>query len=82
MADFLEFESLSSWSPRGRGRIFVVENPAECQDFKHLIGRDAAINGDPYFITAVEHFAHAPPYRAGEKIGLVVRSRDVGAAHG
>ena len=75
MADTLEFQSLSQWQVPGRGLVIAVENPSECRDFKHLIQRDALIDGKPYTITGVEFFTHAPPYRFGEKIGLVVRPR-------
>lgn len=76
MADVIELRSLSKWASKSTGNwSCIIENPTECQDFKHLTQREARINGHLYFIVAVEHFAHAPPYRAGEKIGLVVRPR-------
>lgn len=52
--------------------VFIVENPVECMDFNHLQGHVVMINKKEYMVIAVERFAHMPPWRAEEAIGLVV----------
>lgn len=68
----MKFSSLDSYTVAGR-QVFIVENPFECPDFKHLIGVSVEIDGAQKVIYAVEHFAHLPPYRKGEKIGIAVK---------
>jgi hypothetical protein len=70
-----KFESLSGYNVapgHGGGLVFSVNNPFECQDFEHLIGASARIDGKDYTIVGVERFAHAPPWIEGEVIGLLV----------
>ncbi len=57
----------------GTGKVFVVPNPVECRDFKHLYGI-VKIDGAEREVVGVEYFAHSPPWRAGEKIGVKVRA--------
>lgn len=51
---------------------FAVRNPSACDDFSHLIGHDVKLNGELARVHGVERQAHAPPWKAGEIIGVVV----------
>ena len=44
-------------------------------DFSHLMQRRVLIDGHGYVCIAVNHFRHAPPWRRGERVGLVVTAR-------
>jgi hypothetical protein len=62
----------------GRGVVYVVANPVECGDFKHLIGKYVRCDGEVRKVLNVERFAHSPPWRAGERICLLLeRKQDV-----
>lgn len=50
---------------------FCVLNPSTCEDFTHLKGQEVEIDNSKYKIVNVETFAHLPPYKEGERIGLV-----------
>ena len=54
------------------GACFVILNPITCDDFEWLIGQPAEINGKTYTVAKVERYAHCPPFRYGERIGLHV----------
>lgn len=54
------------------GLVLVVLNPSDCETFDHMTGQRVVIDGVTRYVCAVERFAHAPPYRAGEPIGLLV----------
>lgn len=64
-------KSLSSYQVQGKP-CFALENPSACENFDHLIGEVVEIDGVRYKIDAVERYAHTPPFRAGERIGLQV----------
>jgi len=66
------FSPLDSYELSGKGTVYLVRNPWECVDFSHLIGKEAEIYGRVFMIIAVERFAHAAPWVAGEPIGLLV----------
>ena len=51
-------------------RNAVVKNPYECKDFGHIIGKDVEIDGVVERVIGVERYAHYPPWREGEMIGL------------
>jgi hypothetical protein len=51
--------------------VFIVENLEACTDFKHLLNKAFMLGGQLALLTGVEVFAHSPPCRKGEKIGLV-----------
>lgn len=59
----------------GRGHVAVVQNPHECEDFSHIVHHTVEIDGNSYYITAVESFAHAPPWKRGEGLGLVIQGK-------
>ena len=65
------FKSLSNYFFQGK-ECFSVENPSTCENFDHLVGENVEIDGIPYKVHAVERFAHMPPWRVGEIIGLQV----------
>lgn len=66
------FALFDKYEIAGRGTVYAVANPVGCVDFSHLIGATITIDGRQYVCKGVEHFAHCPPWRAGEKIGLLV----------
>lgn len=69
----LEFVSQENFKVGNRGTAYVTTNPTECQSFKYLIGMEVSINGIKHTVIGVEGFMHAPPWRAGEKISLLVK---------
>lgn len=66
----LSFKSLSSYPIKGY-RAFAVNNPYRCFDFDHIKHHIVLIDGTEYFILAIECFAHDPPWREDEPIGLL-----------
>lgn len=56
------------------GSMYYVINPHDTHDasFTHLTAGLVEINGKPYKVEGVEKFAHNPPWRKGETIGLRV----------
>ena len=67
----LRFNSLGNYKVNNK-QVFTVNNPKECDDFDWLNGQMVAIDNNNYKITGIEIYAHAPPWRKGEKIGLMV----------
>jgi hypothetical protein len=55
------------------GVTFIVENPEECDDFLHIVGKVVEVDDERFEVLNVERFAHSPPWHKGEKIGLLVR---------
>lgn len=51
---------------------FFIKNPTECTDFKHILGKEIDIDGMTYLAVGVERLAHAPPWRKGEVISIMV----------
>lgn len=72
MTIYLPFNSETRYEIKGRGTVFVVANDRECYDFAHLLNQEVMIDGTVYLCRGVERFAHLPPWRKGEKIGLLV----------
>lgn len=68
----IEYESLNKFTISNRGTIFIVELDRECENFDFLLDEQVKIDGVTKRVTAVEKFAHMPPWRKGEKIGLLV----------
>jgi ABC-type antimicrobial peptide transport system ATPase subunit len=68
-----EFVSREAFEVTGRGVAYPVANPVECNDFSHLIGQVVLINGEARTVVGVERFTHAPPWREGEGISLLVQ---------
>lgn len=68
-----EFISKASFMLPNGGQVFVVNNPYECNDFRHLLEQDVTINENQYRVKGVEIKTHAPPWREGENIGLLVK---------
>jgi len=69
----LIFDSISDYQVNGK-KVFIVGNPTKCDDFSHITGQPVEINGANYTAIAVESFAHSPPWRVGEKIGIQVEA--------
>jgi hypothetical protein len=73
------FKSLDSFKVRGHD-VHAVELASDVTDFDHLIGHDVEIDGTVYRCIGVERFAHNPPWRKGEKIGIMVAPRNTKSA--
>lgn len=67
-----EYKSLEKFHIKDKGNVFVVLNDLECDSFNNLIGSIVNIDGNKYKIKSVEMFMYSPPWRKGEKIGLLV----------
>ncbi len=65
------YKSLSRYKIQDKQMISIA-NPSECQDFSHLIGSHIFIDSQEYTVLGVERFAHNPPWRKNEPIGLWV----------
>lgn len=65
-----------------RGRASVVKLDQDTSDFSHLIGQLIVVDGFTRRCVAVERFAHAEPWLAGEPIALIVEPVNLGARHG
>jgi hypothetical protein len=70
-----EFSAAGWFEIKGVGWEAAVRLDRDTQDFSHLLHRRVMIDGRPYVCVAVNHFGHAPPWRKGEHIGLVVETR-------
>ncbi len=68
----IEYESLNKFTISDRGILFIVELDRECEDFDFLLNEQVKIDGIIKTVKAVEKFAHMPPWRKGEKVGLLV----------
>ena len=66
--------SAITWTNAGPYRIAVVSLDRETSDFAHLIGRGVIVDGKPYRCIRVECYSHAPPWRVGASVGLVVKA--------
>lgn len=67
-----EFTHAEEFNSATVGRCFVVRNPEETSDFSNIKAQVVKINGDLYQVKGVDRYAHCAPWRAGEKIGLLV----------
>jgi hypothetical protein len=65
-------KSLGSYTIPEEGTVWIVANPEECSDFKHLMRR-LDIDGVEREISAVEFRPHGKPWQKGEPIGLLER---------
>ena len=77
------FRVLGQHDVQGRGLVVHTNLDKETATFSHLVGKVVVLIGlHPIPVRAsvrgVEHQMHAPPYRAGAPIGLLV---DVEAPH-
>ena len=67
------FKALEFFRVPTRGLVvYVVENDRECSDFTHLLHKQVEIDGAIKYVHGVERFAHAPPWKKGERIGVAV----------
>lgn len=66
------FAALTHYDLRGKGTVYVVCNPHDCQDFSHLLGQRVEVDGAAFTVAAVESFAHGAPWAKGEPIGLLM----------
>jgi hypothetical protein len=70
-----EFMAAGWFEIRGVGWEAAVRLDRDTEDFSHLLRRPVIIDGRPYVCIKVTRFEHAPPWRKGEHIGLVVQAR-------
>lgn len=71
--------------PGGR-RVAYTTNPTVCNDFVDWVGRKVRLDPGPAWVEGsieveclgVERFAHRPPFRAGESIGIVFKLPESG----
>jgi hypothetical protein len=75
-----EFRSSEWYEVKGVGWEAAVSLDRDTSDFGHLLGRRVHIDGTSYQCIGVNHFGHRPPFRQGERIGLVVKERQVAIA--
>jgi hypothetical protein len=68
----ISFSSLDRHAVQGRGDVLIVSLDRDTADFSHLLGHDVQIDGKVVRVVGVERFAHSPPWRAGEHIGLLI----------
>ena len=72
-----EFRSSEWYEVKGVGWEAAVSLDRDTSDFGHLLGRGVHIDGTFYRCIGVNHFGHAPPWRQGERIGLMVKERQI-----
>ena len=66
----------SEWTKiKGRGRLAIVVLDRDTADFSHLVNQEVEIDGKSYRCIGVERFAHMPPWRQGESVGLLVQAK-------
>jgi hypothetical protein len=70
-----EFTAAGWFEIKGRGWEAAVALDRDTNDFAHLIDQRVTIDGQTYRCTGVNHFGHQPPWRKGERIGLMVKAR-------
>jgi hypothetical protein len=71
MSAEVSFQSLDRFTIDGRGDVFVVALDRDTSDFAHLLNRTVLVDGRLVEVSGVERFAHSPPWRKGESIGLL-----------
>lgn len=62
--------------PKNRGMVFAVTLDRDTENFGHLLGKHVLLDpgmrhGGVFAVSGVERSAHNPPWRKGEKIGLL-----------
>jgi hypothetical protein len=67
-----EFSAYEWRDMPGYGRIAYTHLDRDTPDFGHLISQSVSVDGATYTCKGVERFAHCAPWRAGEKVGLLV----------
>lgn len=70
----IKFDSIGVYEITGRGRVYTVELERDMKDVDVFVGREVLIDGRFWKVNGVERFAHAPPWRKGEPIGLKVET--------
>jgi hypothetical protein len=74
-----KFHCTGWFEVKGVGWEAAVSLDRDTSDFGHLVDRGVHIDGTFYHCIAVNRFAHPPPWRQGERIGLVVKERKLAA---
>jgi hypothetical protein len=60
------------------GILVSVDLDRDTEDFAHLVGKRIIINGRLETCFSVERFNHLPPWKAGERISLLIRKAKPG----
>ena len=67
------FKSLSDFFIESRGyHVYAVDLDETVEDFDNYKNHKVLIDGREVICCGVEFFAHAPPWRKGENIGICV----------
>ena len=75
----VQFRSINWFEVKGVGWEAMVSLDRDTSDFSHLLDHGVHIDGMFYRCIGVNHFGHSPPWRQGERIGVVVKERKVAA---
>jgi hypothetical protein len=67
------FTTLDRLRIRNGGLLVTVELDQATEDFAHLIGKRIVIDGKIEICFSVERVPHEPPYKKGDRIGLLIR---------
>jgi len=72
----MEYTSLdNSYEIKGRGTVFFVKNEKD-RNMEELKGASVVIDGNRYTVKAVENMLLSTRLRVGEKIGLLVQTKN------
>lgn len=72
----MKFTSIACFHIKGVGKVFVIENPQECQDFQWLLG-EHTIDGQSYVIHRVGHNTVMPPFLKGFLLEVAVNEATI-----
>ena len=67
------FTTIDRLSLRGVGTIVFVTLDKDTNDFAHLVGKKIVIDGRMEICFSIERLDHSAPWKAGERIGLLIR---------
>lgn len=67
------FRAHDRMNVRGLGSLVSVELDMDTEDFAHLVGKRIIIDGRIETCFSVERHVHAAPWKAGERVNLLIR---------
>lgn len=68
----LKFQHAGKFTIPRLGTVYSIYLDRECNDFDWIIGHLVHLDGALRLVIGVERYAHMPPFRKGESIGLLV----------
>ena len=71
----VQFRTAGWFERPGIGWEAAVPLDQDTQDFSHLLRSRVLIDGNSYTCIAVNCFDHDPPWKKGERIGILVKQR-------